>query len=88
MSSAWLIYSGALVVLLSAVLMMFMGRPVTPAWRDTTSMACGVITFAVVCALALLIGAPAQVAVSGACFWMAGAITGTNAVRGRIGSPG
>ncbi|MEU5953633.1 hypothetical protein [Streptomyces sp. NPDC047525] len=88
MSSTWLIYSGALVVLLSAVLMMFMGRPVTPVWRDTASVVCGVITFAVVCVLALLLGAPAQVAVSGACFWMAGAISSTHAVRGRIGARG
>ncbi|GAA3103249.1 hypothetical protein ACFQ0X_30350 [Streptomyces rectiviolaceus] len=88
MSSTWLIYSGALMVLLSAGLMMFTGRPVTPVRRDPTSIACGVIIFAAVCVLALLLGAPAAIAVSGACFWMAAAITGTYAVRGRIGSRG
>lgn len=86
LSSSWLIYSGALMVLLSIGVLFFVGRPTTPAWRDTTSIACGVVVFAVVCVLALLLHAPAQIAISGACFWMAAAITGMHAVRGRISS--
>lgn len=86
MSSTWLIYSGALMVLLSIGVLIFVGRPMTPVWRDTTSIACGVVIFAVVCVLALLLHTPAQIAVSGACFWMAAAITSVHAVRGRISS--
>lgn len=86
MSSTWVIYSGALMVLLSIGVLIFVGRPMTPVWRDTTSIACGVVIFAVVCVLALLLHTPAQIAVSGACFWMAAAITSVHAVRGRISS--
>ncbi|MGW7071951.1 hypothetical protein ACWGII_41560 [Streptomyces sp. NPDC054855] len=86
MSSTWLIYSGALMVLLSIGILFFVGRPTTPAWRDTTSIACGVVVFAAVCVPALLLHAPARIAVSGACFWMAAAITGIHAVRGRTSS--
>ncbi|MGW7272050.1 hypothetical protein ACWGH5_16150 [Streptomyces sp. NPDC054864] len=86
LNSSWLIYSGALLVLVSIGVLFFVGRPTTPAWRDTTSIACGVVVFAVVCVLALLLHAPAQIAVAGACFWMAAAITGVHAVRGRNSS--
>ncbi|MGW7076438.1 hypothetical protein [Streptomyces sp. NPDC054866] len=83
MSSTWLIYSGALMVLLSIGVMIFAGRPVTPPWHDTASIASGVAVGAVVCVLALVLGAPPRVAVSGACFWLAAVITGTHALRGR-----
>ncbi|MGW5864259.1 hypothetical protein ACWFRJ_19065 [Streptomyces sp. NPDC055239] len=86
MSSTWPIYSGAVMVLLSGVFMILAGRPTTPVWRDTTSIAIGVVVGAAVCVLALALGTSAQVAVSGACFWLAAAITGASAARGRIGS--
>ncbi|MGW6021068.1 hypothetical protein [Streptomyces sp. NPDC055099] len=86
MSSTWLIYSGALMVLLSIGVLFFAGRPTTPAWRDTPSIACGVVVFAVVCVLALLLDAPPGIAVSGACFWMAATITAAHAIRGRTSS--
>ncbi|WP_367043892.1 hypothetical protein [Streptomyces sp. Je 1-332] len=86
MSSTWLIYSGALMVLLSIGVLIFVGRPVIPAWRDVPSIVGGVGIFAVVCVLALVLGAPAHIAVSGACFWMAAAITSVHAVRGRTGA--
>ncbi|MEU3740215.1 hypothetical protein AB0E78_24515 [Streptomyces sp. NPDC032198] len=88
MSSTWLIYSGALMVLLSAGVMIFAGRPVTPPWRDTKSIASGVAVGAVVCVLGLALGAPARIAVSGACFWLAASMICVHALRGRIGSRG
>ncbi|WP_371528043.1 hypothetical protein OG302_20115 [Streptomyces sp. NBC_01283] len=88
MSSTWFIYSGALMVLLSIGVLILAGRPATPVRRDATSVASGVVIFAAVCALALLLHAPAHIAVSGACFWMAAAITAVHAVRGRSRSQG
>ncbi|MGW5736036.1 MULTISPECIES: hypothetical protein [Streptomyces] len=88
MSSTWLIYSGALMVLLAAGIAMVAGRPVMPAWRDTTAIAAGVGAGALVCVLGLAFGAPAWTAVSGGCFWLAATMTGTHALRGRAGSRG
>lgn len=88
MSSTWLIYSGALTVLLSAGIMVVAGRPVTPPWRDAKSIAAGVAVGVIVCVIGLALGAPARTAVSGACFWLAGTMTGVHALRGRVGSRG
>ncbi|MVO83923.1 hypothetical protein GPA10_03865 [Streptomyces sp. p1417] len=86
MSSSWLIYSGALLVLLSVGILMVTGRPAMSIWRDMPSIAAGVVLGAAVCVIALVCQAPAQTAVSGACFWMAAAITGVHAVRGHRGA--
>ncbi|MGW7411560.1 hypothetical protein [Streptomyces sp. NPDC054863] len=88
MSSTWLIYSGALMMLLSAGIMVATGRPATPVRRDTVAIATGVAVGVLMCVIALMLHTPARIAVSGSCFWMAAAITGTHAVRGRFDSRG
>ncbi|MFD9885170.1 hypothetical protein ACFWZT_27320 [Streptomyces alboflavus] len=88
MSSSWLIYSGAVLMLLSVGILMSTGRPATSVWRDVTAMATGVALGAFVCVFALVLHVPPGTAVSGACFWTAAVITGVHAVRGRVGSRG
>ncbi|MGW6055807.1 hypothetical protein [Streptomyces sp. NPDC055189] len=86
MSSTWLIYSGALMVVLAAGITMVAGRPVMPPWRDAPSVVAGVGAGALVCVLGLAFGSPASTAVSGGCFWLAATMTAVHALRGRVGS--
>lgn len=83
MDGTWVFYSGAVMLLLSLVAVMVVGRPVIPAYRDRAAIISGFAVFSIVCILGLILGGEAIITISGSCLWFSAGATGVNAFSGR-----
>lgn len=77
----WPVYSGAAALVLSVTAMFFLGRPISPVWRDKAALVAGAVVAVVVVVIAISIGTEPPGTWSAAVLWGASVVQGTHLAR-------